>query len=121
MRIIQKHQHGRGIVAASDNTRTDTKRQAEMAYQNRPRTKLQFRKETADRKAEEAVKEREARRKDPEYDEKKRRAQVNEQLRQNDDGKYTSNKKTYVGRLADNLYHNSGAAYYVEIDLTNFY
>lgn len=114
MKIIQKHQHGRGIVAASDNTRTDTRRQAEMAYQNRPRTKLQFRKETADRKAEEAIKEREARRKDPEYDEKKRRAQVNEQLRQNDDGKYTSNKKTFVERLADNLYHNSGAAYYVD-------
>jgi hypothetical protein len=47
-----------------------------MAYQNRPRTKLEFRKEAADRKAEEAVKEREARRKDPEYDEKKRRAEV---------------------------------------------
>lgn len=113
MRIIQKHQHGRGIVAVSDNTRTDAKRQAEMAYQNRPRTKLQFRKETADRKAEEAVKEREARRRDPEYDEKKRRAQVDTQLRQNNDVKYTSNKKTYIGRLADNLYHNSGADYYV--------
>lgn len=113
MRIIQKYQHGRGIVAASDNTKTDARKQAELAYQNRARTKLQFHKETADKKAEEAIKERETRRRDPEYDEKKRRAQVNEQLRQNDDGKYTSNKKTFVGRFADNLYHNSGANYYI--------
>lgn len=115
MRVIEKHQKstGRGIVEASDNTRTNTKKQAELAYQNRTRTKLQFLKETADKKAEQAVKEREVRRKDPEYDEKKRKVQVAEQLKQNDDGKYTSKKKTFVGRFADNLYHNSGASYYV--------
>lgn len=115
MRVIEKHQKstGRGIVAVSDNARTNARKEAELAYQNRPRTKLQFLKETADKKAEQAVKEREVRRKDPEYDEKKRKVQVAEQLKQNDDGKYTSKKKTFVGRFADNLYHNSGADYYV--------
>lgn len=114
MRLIQKHQNGRGIVAASDNTRTNAKTQAEMAYQNRARTKLQFRKEEADKRAEEAVKEREARRRDPEYDEKKRRAEVEAQINRANNGKYRSNKKTFVGRFADNLYHNSGASYYVD-------
>lgn len=116
MSKMQNQQHGNGntTVAVSDNTRTNAKKQAELAYQNRPRTKLQFLKEAADRRAEQAVKEREARRKDPEYDEKKRKAKVAEQLKQNDDGKYTSKKETFVGRLADNLYHNSGASYYVD-------
>lgn len=116
MSKMQNQQHGNGntTVAVSDNTRTNAKKQAELAYQNRPRTKLQFLKEAADRRAEQAVKEREARRKDPEYDEKKRKAKVAEQLKQNDDGKYTSKKNTFVGRLADNLYHNSGASYYVD-------
>lgn len=110
----QQHGNGNTTVAVSDNARTNARKEAELAYQNRPRTKLQFLKEAADRRAEQAVKEREARRKDPEYDEKKRKAKVAEQLKQNDDGKYTSKKETFVGRLADNLYHNSGASYYVD-------
>lgn len=116
MRIIPKHQYGnkKGIVTVSDNAKTNAKKEAELAYQNRTRTKLQFLKETADKKAEGAIKEREARRKDPEYDEKKRRVKVAEQLKQNDDGKYTSKKNTFVGRFADNLYHNSGASHYVD-------